>query len=380
MKREFVRSHAGTVSLKYRFGAALLALCFCLLFSLPAFAGKTEPRVPISGVDLQRRGSVQVLVRDSKGDPLTGGTLHIYGVATVTEADGRQFFTMTDAFAKCGKTADDLFSDQSCAEDLSAYVEKAKPASLAKAENKSGTVTFTQLLPGAYLVVQTESVPGYESMLPFILIIPQLIDNEIIYDVTAKAKPVEPLPPGQTEIIASKKVTVLSGTAPKDTLFSFVLTADNAESPLPTNPNAVYDKANRSMTVSRTGEGPVDFGPLKFTAAEVGKMYEYTIREVKGTAARYTYDTAVYHLTIRVLSADGGKSIIVTNILTDANGKSVSEAVFRNTYDGGETPPEIPRTGQLWWPVLLMLPAGLLLAALGVFFLRRDGMTEEEAL
>ena len=134
------------------------------------------------------------------------------------------------------------------------------------------------------------------------------------------------------------------------------------------------------MTVSRTGEGPVDFGPLKFTAAEVGKMYEYTIREVKGTAARYTYDTAVYHLTIRVLSADGGKSIIVTNILTDANGKSVSEAVFRNTYDGGETPPEIPRTGQRWWPVLLMLPAGLLLAALGVFFLRRDGMTEEEAL
>lgn len=380
MKRGFIRPHTGTVSLKYRFGAALLALCFCLLFSLPAFAGQTEPRVPISGVDLQRRGSVQVLVRDSKGEPLSGGTLHLYGVATVTQAEGRQSFAMTEAFANCGKTADDLLSDQSCAQALAAYVEKAKPASLAKAENKSGSVTFSQLLPGAYLVVQTESVPGYEFMLPFILFIPQLIDNEIIYDVTAQAKPVEPLPPGRTEIIASKKVTVLSGTAPKDTLFSFVLTADNPASVLPKNTSAVYDSKNQSMTVSRTGEGTVDFGPLNFTAADIGKTYEYTIREVKGTAAHYTYDTAVYHLTIRVLSADGGKSIIVTNILTDANGKNVSEAVFRNIYDGGETPPVIPRTGQLWWPVLLMLPAGLLLAALGVFFLRRDRMTEEEFL
>ena len=98
MKRGFTRAYAGTVSLKYRFGAALLALCFCLLFSLPAFAGKTEPRVPISGVDLQRRGSVQVLVRDSKENPLSGGTLHLYGVATVTQAEGRQSFAMTEAF------------------------------------------------------------------------------------------------------------------------------------------------------------------------------------------------------------------------------------------------------------------------------------------
>jgi pilin isopeptide linkage protein len=380
VKRAFVRHTAGTVSFIYRFGAALLALSFCLLFSLPAFAGKTEPRVPLSGVDLQRRGSVQVLVRDSKGEPLPGGTLRIYGVASLKEKKGSLEFEITDAFSGCGKTSDDLFSDQSCAEDLVAYVEKAKPASLASAENKNGTVTFSQLLPGAYLVMQTESVPGYETMLPFILILPQLIDNEVIYDVTAKAKPVEPLPPGQTVIIAEKKVTVLSGAAPKDTLFSFVLTSETSGSPLPENTDAVYDKKNGTMTVSRTGEGTVKFGPLNFTAADVGKTYEYSIREVKGTASHYTYDTAVYYLTINVISADGGKTIIVTNTLKDANGKRVSSAVFQNSYNGGETPPEIPRTGQLWWPVLVMLPAGFLLAALGVFCLRRERMTEDETV
>lgn len=380
MKRQFIRLCAGTQSFMCRSGVALLTLCLCVLFMLSAFAASTEPRFPLNGVDLQHKGSVNVIVSDGSGNPVPGGTLQLYNVALVTEKDGQQTLTMTDAFAGCGKTADDLLSDQTCAEEVAAFVAEKKPEAFRTADNTNGAVTFSELQPGAYLTLQSEGAAGYETLLPFFVFIPQLEDGEIRYDVTAKAKPVEPLPPGKTEISAEKKVTVVSGTAPKDTLFSFVLTSETPESPLPQNTHAVYDTDVGSMTVSRTGEGAVDFGTLNFSAADVGMTYKYTIREVKGTASHYTYDTTVYHLTILVLSPDGGKTIQVKKTLTDGKGKSVSGAVFRNTYDGGKTTPEIPRTGQLWWPVLLMLPAGILLAILGVYFLRRAGRREEEAL
>ena len=77
-------------------------------------------------------------------------------------------------------------------------------------------------------------------------------------------------------------------------------------------------------------------------------------------------------------SGDGG-SIIVSETITDGAGNKVDEIAFRNHYDGGDTP-EIPRTGQLWWPVLAMLPAGALLIVVGFVIRRREDEPEEDLI
>ena len=60
--------------------------------------------------------------------------------------------------------------------------------------------------------------------------------------------------------------------------------------------------------------------------------------------------------------------------LTDENGKAADRAVFTNVYAPPEKP-EIPKTGQLWWPVVVLAFFGLLLIILG--FGRRKAARED---
>jgi pilin isopeptide linkage protein len=194
--------------------------------------------------------------------------------------------------------------------------------------------------------------------------------------------------------------------------------------------------------VSRRGQGTVDFGLFSFSASDAGKVFEYTVREVTGTAANYTYDSSVYKLTIRVTVREDG-TLSVTSECADASGNAVSGLTFRNRYDGGETTtshsetttvhgekdttkgesttaprerttvprerttaprtgttspgggrvtttsynykdngggntPLIPKTGQLWWPVFVMVPGSMLLIIMGVIRLRRAKAEEAE--
>ena len=232
-------------------------------------------------------------------------------------------------------------------------------------------------MPGVYLVRQSVEADGYETMLPFLAFLPVLENGNIVYDIEAWPKPVAMRPPGSVEITAEKTVAVVSGTAPQDTSFSFVLKALNHDSPLPRNGSAVYDTVAGSMTVTRTGPGTVRFGTLPLTQEDAGKKFEYEIREVRGSAAHYTYDESVYRFTVSVTASGDGGSIIVSQQLKNSAGAIVDDCVFRNQYDGGNTP-VIPRTGQLWWPVLVMLPAGALLIIVGFVVRRRKEDPEED--
>ena len=375
----FSRSTENTSILK-RCGVMLLALLFCVCFLPSVGADEKEVYIPVSGIDLNHNGSVRVLVKDADGNLVSGGTLQMYRVATITDTEeGRQTQTVTEAFAGWDGTAEDLLSDQSCAESLAYYVEKNSTESIASAENTEGSVTFTDIAPGVYLVRQSVEAEGYETMLPFLVFLPVLEDGNIVYDIEAQPKPVAMRPPGSVEICAEKTVKVVSGTAPKGTVFSFVMTAKNPDTPLPRNGDAVYDLSAGSMTVSRTDAGQVRFGTLPLTLADAGKIYEYEIREVRGSAAHFSYDSTVYKLVVSVTASGDGGSIIVSETITDGAGNKVDEIAFRNHYDGGDTP-EIPRTGQLWWPVLAMLPAGALLIVVGFAIRRREDEPEEDLI
>lgn len=349
--------------------AALIAVVFILL-SLPFSPAVHGAAIPdFSDVDPDRQGSIRVSLQDVDGNLVSGGTLTVYAAARITRGTPNAL-TLTEAFSGWEKGVMSLYEDQDSAEDLAAYAAGHGVQPTQTVQNETGSLTFPELAPGVYLLAQGENAPNYESMTPFLVYVPQAENGSIVYDVTAEPKPITPLPPAELRITAEKLVEVRNGSASSETPFSFILTPESPEAPMPRNTEAIYNKANGSMTMTRRGPGEVDFGLLPLDFSDDGAVYVYTLREIKGTALYYDYDVSVFTYTVKVTMNRGTKTLEVDCTVADENGKSVDRATFTNIYDNPETP--IPRTGQLWWPVGVMLASGVSLLVFGFERRRRD--------
>ncbi len=123
-------------------------------------------------------------------------------------------------------------------------------------------------------------------------------------------------------IKANKKVTATEGNSYtlKGDEFSFIIEAQNA--PMPTRTTATND-----------ADGNIDFGTVEFTQAGV---YEYTVREVAGGLSHFSYDGAVYTVTVTVTDNTVAAKLMTSVKITDASDKE-AEMVFVNNYDPKET-------------------------------------------
>lgn len=183
--------------------------------------------------------------------------------------------------------------------------------------------------------------------------------------------------PAKVTPTVEKIVKAVSGTAPQDTEFTFLLTPVEADMPMPQA--ETVDPATGAVTMKRTGAGTVSFGEITFDAACVGKTYVYTISEVQGSAQGYTYDTQTYQMMVTVSARDGEIQAEVS--YCDTAGNAVEAMTFTNTYEApaapspspsvSPKPTEMPQTGQLWWPVLALAGIGVLLVLGGVLLKRK---------
>ena len=108
----------------------------------------------------------------------------------------------------------------------------------------------------------------------------------------------------------------LEGRQLKDQEFTFVLKKDG----------------NVVETVKNDATGKVNFTQLKFGKDDLGKTYNYTVEEVRGTDSTVSYDPMVATVKV-VVSHDGTAKAIVANV-TDAADKEFNNRV---------TPPEEPK-------------------------------------
>ena len=172
-----------STNLRRRLAAVLLALCLTVCCAMPAFATSAN-------IVLGRTGSLHVTLYDHQNDvPLRGGELTLYQVAKVTRTNGNLAFTYTGDFAGCDVVLGDL-SDSTLADRLAKYLP-ADPAIAAQQDvSEDGTVDFTKLPLGLYLVVQTEASHGYAAINSFLVSIPMKDDTakNWIYDVDASPK------------------------------------------------------------------------------------------------------------------------------------------------------------------------------------------------
>ncbi len=131
---------------------------------------------------------------ESKGQVTTidGVTATVYLVASLN--DGINSYTLTDDFASLGIDFNkglDASGMEAAALKAQSIAKNGKLTGKQAMSGKDGKASFGVLPKGVYLVVQskaTGTASKYNDFKPFLISVPQLTANEIVYDVVAYPK------------------------------------------------------------------------------------------------------------------------------------------------------------------------------------------------
>ena len=179
----------------------------------------------------------------------------------------------------------------------------------------------------------------------------------VTYGASAEAATAEALavvntlvPPSTVVLKATKK---LSGRELKANEFSFQL----------------KDASGKVLQTKRNdASGNITFDAISYTKDDVDKTFEYTIAEVKGSAANMTYDTHTAKVSVKVTMTDG-------KLVATATYDTSAPATFNNTY----TPPSTtPKTGDVTNLTTILALAGTGALSVVAGALRRRRRREDE--
>lgn len=157
-----------------------LSLLILLGVSVPVFAAQVDP---------DRLGSITAtMVHD--GEPVVCGTLTLYRVAEL-DLSTDSGFRYTEVYADSGVALDSFGASTAVA--LATYTYENDIEGETKSINANGVVTFGDLEPGLYLLIQWDAADGFYHLAPFLISVPNNEVGEYVYDVTCAPKQ-DPIP------------------------------------------------------------------------------------------------------------------------------------------------------------------------------------------
>ncbi len=286
---------------------SLFAVIVLMLAALPLTA-ENEPRI-----DLDRTGSITVTLRDSSDEhnAIPGAVFDLFFAAQAFEENSQLVFRYAEAFAGCGIDID-LTDAAPFAAALAAYAGEHGLPFVSAACDENGTVIFTDLTPGIYLIVEEGNVPGFYPVAPFVVAIPMTNEDGTgwLYDVEAvpKAEPEPAEPPAPVELTVSK------------------LWQDDESGSRPL-----------SVTIELLSDGEV--------------VDTIVLSGANGWAHTWTDLDGSHSYTVR--EADVPDGYVVSYLYNEFS------VVITNTS-------KIVQTGQLNWPVPVLLGAGVLMLVIGM--------------
>ncbi len=360
----------------------LLAIVLCAMVSEKAYAGEIKTEY---SADLPC--SINLVMLDpATGESVPGGTLKLYRVGNPYLQNGNIYFALTDEFSGSGLSLADT-NDSVLPAALLQYAENNSLSSEIAEVSTDGSVSFTDLDAGLYLIAADEAPKGYCEVTPFLIDLPHGTETGWDYDPFAEPKMNAA---ARLDPPIEKIVEEVRGKAKTET-FTFTMTPEPADAPMPdpalyteeTGEAASIVSSSGKMSIQKTGPGEAEFGWIYYDQDDAGKVYTYTIAEEKGNAEGYTYDETVYVMTVRVDTDEAG-AVLLDITLADAEGSVLHETsgnviegegirmVFTNTYTEHEKAPVLPQTGQLRWPVMVMGIVGFLLTVVGILLRRRS--------
>ena len=184
---------------------------------------------------------------------------------------------------------------------------------------------------------------------PFFVMLPEQDEksNEWVYDVTANAKPEKTEIPSQPETAVRKALKVWQDAGHE------TLRPKSIAVQLIRGDGLVWD----TVTLSEQNN-------WRYTWTGLNDRYTWTIveKELEGYTVEVTRE---------------GITFVVTNSYNEEIPDEPTPTT-PTTPDKPTTPtkPMLPQTGQLWWPVPVLIAAGLLFVVIGL--VRRRGTTDEK--
>ncbi len=381
----------------------LLILCLGMFFPVAAEEGDPveEPEVEITKEfpDLSKKGSITVNFKYKESEdniiPVTDGTFAIWELAkaivvTTEPGDGGFKFSMLSDVGSYA-TGYRLKEDGS---DFSGLLDAAKsatkPSDLPTISNSSGTITFSDLECGVYLVFQTEGFSDYKDINPFLVTIPfydtddnpTLTEDEkeykALYDVTADVKmELEPETELLNPCVADPPVTkIVDGNGAPDVEFEFYFERMEDANPMPVGHDGYVVDDNITGTTAKAGETK-EFGEITFTRPGTYYYRVYEVKEGNGEP-NFTYDTTVYIYGYNVIKNGENLTFDVCRVYIEGESEEPVQETeqgqspdtvyfeFTNKYKK-PAPPDIPFTGQHWWPMYVLIVSGVILTGLGIY-------------
>ena len=162
----------------------VLALMLC---TVPVNAAKGTT----ADLDLTKKGSITLTLKDSEGNAMTGGFLDCIQVAEIADNGVETTYLLTNGFQDTDVSLEVFLDGKQSAASLAEKLNDAVPAGaykIASRPDKTGTVTFSNRELGLYLIRQRAKSGYYESITPFVVTVPMNSDSGWVYDVTASPK------------------------------------------------------------------------------------------------------------------------------------------------------------------------------------------------
>lgn len=198
-------------------------------------------------------------------------------------------------------------------------------------------VAFTQAGTYQFTVHETSTTPGVTNAAEqtFTVVVSDIKGIEVISEPVSLLFTNTYSPAAGTAGLEAVKTVNGSSKGLEAGAFQFKIEpADGA--PMPAGP--------QGGVVSNDVDGRIDFGTFSFSAPGT---YAYTVSEVPGTAAGYTYDDTVYTVTFTVDDADVTNGTLEVTRAITVDGVPAESVIFSNTYQPQEvtTPAEAPFSG-----------------------------------
>jgi len=114
--------------------------------------------------------------------------------------------------------------------------------------------------------------------------------------------------------LSSKKT--LDGKAPGTQVFSFQL----------------LDSSGKILQTKQNDEkGNIYFDQISYSKDDIGKKYQYTVKEISGTDESINYDATIYNVTVIPSDTDDDGNITATPTITKTDGSAAAAIEFNNT-------------------------------------------------
>ena len=264
-------------------------------------------------IDFSKRGSIEITLYENENNRgIEDVEVTIYQVASVINKDYNLSFDFVNGFDKCGIELDNL-SDNNLVNKTYNCLKEDTP-NLRKTTDLEGKIVFDDLELGIYLIVQTNKIKGYSTFEPFFVVIPEYKDNNWNYDVIAKPK---------TDIYREFDLKV-------------VKVWNSISANLPKSVTIQLYKSDKLIDTVVLN----DDNDWYYTWTNIEKSDEYSVKEINvpsGYTPSYKYIDNVFTITNTDL---------------------------------------LPKTGQTYFPIIILLSLGVIFILLGFIQLKRDNKNE----